>query len=274
MKKRTMVIMAGVLVLAGGAAAIAAVGEKRGRFGHGPHGMGPHGMGMSSGMMGEIGFGGRGGMGRWLQSLDADSDGAVTIDEMLAKRAPFFNRLDTNGDGVIDAKEIEAEIGQNVAYFTTVMFKRLDKDGDGKITKQEYSARGAAKLEKAGDDDDKGSDQRAERRRGEHHAKRGERGERRGWHHERRAERMFERLDLNSDGALDAGEVEVGVKQRVTRQISRALRRFDQDGDGQITRAEFEKPARDRFASRDVNDDGKITEEDLPPFMRGRGILR
>jgi Ca2+-binding EF-hand superfamily protein len=60
----------------------------------------------------------------------------------------------------------------------------------------------------------------------------------------------------------------------VTRQISKAMRRFDKDGDGKITRAEFEQPSRDRFASRDINGDGKITEEDLPPFMRGRGILR
>lgn len=267
MKKRTMVIMAGVLVLAGGAAAIAAVGEKRGRFG-------PHAHGMGGGMLGEIGFGGRGGMDRWLKNLDADSDGSVSLDEMLAKRAPFFNRLDTNGDGVIDAKEIEAEIGQNVAYFTTVMFKRLDKDGDGKISKEEYTRKAAIKTPGAQENDDKGQKRRAERERGDYHAKRGERGERRGWHRERRASRAFERLDLNSDGALDTSEVEIGVKQRVTRQISRSMRRFDKDGDGRITRAEFEKPARDRFASRDINDDGKITEDDLPPFMRGRGILR
>ena len=269
MKKRTMVIMAGVLVLAGGAAAIAAVGEKRGRFGHGPH------MGMSGGMMGEIGVGGRGGMmGRGLKNLDADGDGAVTLDEMLAKRTPFFNRIDTNGDGVIDAAEIEVEIGQNVSYFTTVMFKRLDKDGDGKISKQEYTGRDMAKIS-AVDDDEKGPDHRAERKRGGPHAKHeGRRGERHGWHRGRKAAHMFDGLDLNSDGALDASEVEIGVKQRVTRQISKAMRRFDKDGDGKITRAEFEQPSRDRFASRDVNGDGKITEEDLPPFMRGRGILR
>ena len=35
MKKRTIVLIAGALLAAGGAAAIAGVGEKRGRFGHG-----------------------------------------------------------------------------------------------------------------------------------------------------------------------------------------------------------------------------------------------
>ncbi len=273
MKKRTMVIMAGVLVVAGGAAAVAAVGEKRGRFGHGLHG--PHGMSMDRGMMGNMGFGGRG-MGRWLRNLDANDDGSVTLEEALAKQAPFFNRIDTNGDGVIDAKEIDAEIALNVDYFSKAMFKRLDKDGDGKITKQEYTGRSGAKMAKTdAEDKDRGPDPQAEREDGKRHARHhGARGERRGWFRERRAARAFDRLDLNSDGALDASEVDIAVKQRTTRRISNALRRFDQDGDGQVTRAEFEKPSRDRFASRDINEDGKITEEDLPPFMRGRGVIR
>jgi len=84
----------------------------------------------------------------------------------------------------------------------------------------------------------------------------------------------FEQFDLNSDGVLEASEIETGIKPQTTRRISRMMKRFDQDNDGRITREEFEKPTKDHFAMRDINKDGKITEDDLPPMMRGRGILR
>ncbi len=60
----------------------------------------------------------------------------------------------------------------------------------------------------------------------------------------------------------------------MTRRVNKMVRRFDQDNDGRVTREEFEKPIRERFAKRDINKDGRITEDDLPPMMRGRGILR
>lgn len=84
----------------------------------------------------------------------------------------------------------------------------------------------------------------------------------------------FEKMDLNANGTLEASEVETAIKPRVTRRVNRMISRFDQDNDGRVTREEFEKPARDRFAMRDINKDGRISEEDLPPMMRGRGILR
>ena len=266
MKKRTMVIIAGVMVVAGGAAAIAAVGDKRGR--HGNHG--PHGMGFMMGEMG--GFGGRGGA-QWLKRLDANNDGTVTIEEALQVRAPAFARLDTNNDGVIDAQELEAENKLNVDYYAKVMLKRFDKDGDGKISREEFAKAGGHRMAKRGERGGEKSEERAEGKdemRGPGREGRGPRWHR---HHERRAERVFERFDLNDDGVLEAAEIEAAVKHRVSRRINAMVRRLDQDGDGKITRAEFERPARERFAARDINGDGVITEDDLPPFMRGR-VLR
>lgn len=271
MRKKTIVLIAGVLIAAGGVAAVAVagVGDKRGRFGDGP------GMGAMLAHMGGHGLGfGRGG---GLKALDADNDGAITIDEALAKRAPVFDRIDTNSDGVIDAQEIQAEVNLNVEYWRQAMLSRLDKDGDGKISKDEFGDkdRRSRRAERAdGDDEDRG-------RRG-----RGWHGHRHGWHGhyggerrfggwgERGSARSFEKLDLNSDGFVDASEIETGIKPRMTRRVSKMVRRFDQDNDGRVTREEFEKPTRDRFAVRDINKDGRITEEDLPPMMRGRGILR
>jgi len=269
MNKKTMVLIAGVLIAAGGAAAVAGVGEKRGRFGHGPS------MGAMFAHMGGPAFG----RGMGLKGLDADGDGAVTIEEALARRAPVFTRIDANGDGVIDSAEIEAETNLNVQYWTQAMMHRLDRDNDGKISKDEFGQkdRKSRRAERAGDDDKDGD----RRHRGWH-------GHRHGWHghhhsrgerwHGRRGERRmtesFEQFDLNSDGVLEASEIETGIKPQTARRISRMMKRFDQDNDGRITREEFEKPTKDRFAMRDINKDGKITEDDLPPMMRGRGILR
>jgi multidrug resistance efflux pump len=49
---------------------------------------------------------GRGGMN--LMSFDRDGDGKVSRDEVPEAMQPFFDRMDENGDGFIDAKEIEA----------------------------------------------------------------------------------------------------------------------------------------------------------------------
>lgn len=90
----------------------------------------------------------------------------------------------------------------------------------------------------------------------------------------------FARMDANSDGALDAAEIEAKLAQRAGKRGNRAermgerrLRRFDADRDGKVTRDEFSKHVRDRFARLDLNNDARITDADLPPVMRGRGVL-
>lgn len=262
MKKRTIVLIAGALIAAGGAAAIAGVGENRGRFGHGP------GMGRMFAHMGGHGFGFRG-----LKNLDADNDGAVTLEEAVAKRAPAFTRIDTNGDGVVDAQELEAETNLNVEYWTKVMLNRFDANNDGNIAKDEFGKRGRG-MRRAERSDQAERTEQPERSDNDDRGWHGRRGGGHGWFRGRRANWMFARFDLNSDDVLDRNEIETAVKQHVTRRGNRMVRRLDQDNDGRITREEFEKPARDRFAMRDIDKDGRITEEDLPPMMRGRGILR
>lgn len=96
-----------------------------------------------------------------------------------------------------------------------------------------------------------------------------------------RTRERFARLDKNSDGIVDAAEVEAGMAAMGSRrrEIGDMMRgrlqgRFDADRDGKITREEFLARAGREFARVDLDGDGRITDADLPPVMRGRGVLK
>jgi len=87
--------------------------------------------------------------------------------------------------------------------------------------------------------------------------------------HALRAKR-FARFDADSDGVVSAAEVEQHVKERIALMTKRIVRRFDQDRDGAITKAEFNRFADERFGWIDLNDDGKVTEDELPALKHRR----
>jgi Ca2+-binding EF-hand superfamily protein len=90
----------------------------------------------------------------------------------------------------------------------------------------------------------------------------------------------FARFDANSDGVVDAAEIEAALAQHGPRGFRH---RHAGKGDGDqkqegrrdrsITKSEFLDDIRRRFAMADLDGDGKITDADLPPTMRGRGVL-
>lgn len=111
--------------------------------------------------------------------------------------------------------------------------------------------------------------------------------------HETRTRERFAGLDKNSDGVIDAAEIEASFAERQNRggwlrqRFGRGgpdqmgdrqpgqmlLRRFDANKDGKVTKDEFLAKVKERFAEMDLNNDGKITDDDLPPMMRGRNVL-
>ncbi len=123
----------------------------------------------------------------------------------------------------------------------------------------------------------------------------GDRGERHGWRrrgwrevtrdeYDARTRSRFAKWDANGDGVVDSSEVEAYIAWRLEgrwsrgdrggeRGFERMLRRFDRDGDRQVTSAEVDTWLGERFERIDLNGDGRITDEDLPPMMRGREIL-
>lgn len=174
MAKKKVIVAAGILAVLGGAAAIAAVGHREGRYhrhghdgfdlaqgygdwrgrrggddqgdhrgrmrGRDDYGMGGHrGMGDGSMMGGPMG--GREGRGWFRRGMSADDFDARTRER--------FARLDRNSDGVIDTAEATAAItemgdGRGRGRFRDWMTRRMersDADRDGKTTRAEVLER-------------------------------------------------------------------------------------------------------------------------------------
>ncbi|HRD77638.1 MAG TPA: EF-hand domain-containing protein [Hyphomicrobiaceae bacterium] len=299
-------VLVGAAVLVAGVAAVAAQ-DHRGRMGRGHgHGMGPMGdMGfgpMGSGPMGGM-RGMRGGPGMGLKALDTDKDGAVTLAEFLVPHETRFGEHDTNKDGSIDAAEAGARSKASVDYWMKVVMRRLDADRDGKVTKEEFRKRardGFAMRDLDGDGQITDADlppgmkgrMDAWRKHRDATAPDGKgsgdgkgppdgKGPRSGlggpFNLDRilgRSDAEFARLDRNSDGVIDAKDLDVIAAERTEYWVKRFMHRYDQNKDGKASKDEFLRFARERFAMIDLDGDGKITEADLPPMMRGRGILK
>jgi hypothetical protein len=161
---------------------------------------------------------------------------------------------DSNSDGVLTRAEFDAG--------RTAQFARLDADSNGQLTREEMrSDRGA---------------------RGEHRGRRGHRGGPGGTGGFQGADAnsdgnitrdeflarpiaMFERLDANSNGVIEASE----RPQRPERSAQNGERRErpdrpnpDTDGNGTFSRAEFTAMGAGMFERLDANSDGRVTQEE------------
>lgn len=282
---KKMLIIAGVLLAAGSVAAISA-----------PHfrGGGPMRHGAIFGDMGEDAGPARARFGERLKQMDANQDGQVTLEEFLTSRDPLFARFDRNGDGIVDAAEFGAAAAESSDYWIKRFIKRFDADRDGKISKDEFARARRERFAMRDLNDDDMPMGRRERfghrpkdapkdapkeAKDDAAAKDGGEARKDGGPSmfQRllgRTNRQFARLDKNGDGFIDAGELAALASERASFAAQRFFERFDADRDGKVTRQEFDRFAKDRFANLDLNDDGKITEADLPPMMRGRGFLK
>ncbi len=87
------------------------------------------------------------------------------------------------------------------------------------------------------------------------------------------ADARFDKIDTKHQGFIDKDELSTYVGAARAPLADRIMKRLDTNNDGKITKDEFEKPLRKRFALLDLNDDGKVTREEAelagPASMMG-----
>lgn len=81
----------------------------------------------------------------YLQRMDSDGDGRVSLDEYLAWMGYGFERMDRNGDGVLSADELPGGRGRALTRADHQAqlrrrFARQDADGDGFLSARELAA--------------------------------------------------------------------------------------------------------------------------------------
>jgi Ca2+-binding EF-hand superfamily protein len=176
--------------------------------------------------------------------------------EMLARADARFDRLDTNKDGQLSAEERKAGAeaaraamaerkGGELQDFVPGarrggggmgerMLARVDTNGDGLISKAEYRAM---------------------------------------------AEARFARMDADKDGIVEAGEGRKAMGKGKWKRggerrgpggpgmgaggHGKAMAKLDTNGDGAISKAEFDARSAQRFAKLDTNGDGKIDAAEM-----------
>tara|TARA_R110001592_G_scaffold31482_1_gene110934 strand:+ start:9754 stop:10278 length:525 start_codon:yes stop_codon:yes gene_type:complete len=91
-----------------------------------------------------------------MKTLDTNQDGILQTDELKQKSKTSFNGADTDKDGILSKKEIEAarentkkkskekydskNLANRHAMKTKVQLKNADKNDDGKVSQEEYEA--------------------------------------------------------------------------------------------------------------------------------------
>lgn len=83
--------------------------------------------------------------GEYLQHMDADGDGRVSLAEYQAWMSYAFDRMDRNGDGVLSADELPGGKGRPVTRAEhlaklAATFNRQDTNKDGFLDARELAA--------------------------------------------------------------------------------------------------------------------------------------
>ncbi len=287
--RQTIALAAGgVLLLAGLAAVPVLAGHGHGKEGHGHDGSHGHSW---------EGF---------AERHDTDGDGAVSRaewDAMVAERHPegapdraaeHFQKLDQDGDGAITEADLTALRSAHLAAFLSHV---ADGDDDGDLTAAELDAWFAAR-DTTGDGrldlaDFEGEEEKGRMHR--HHHRVGEAldADGDGGVEPSELREVIARFDADRDGTLSEAErPEVAMRHmRHGRGFGHRgghgahgemLRKIDGDGDGTITRAEWDAAvaahhpegapdrAAEHFEKLDTNGDGVLTGDELPERRLGK----
>jgi Ca2+-binding EF-hand superfamily protein len=132
---------------------------------------------------------------------DTDGDGIVTPAEIQAARAAEFKLADHNGDGYLDAQELQNWHDSKRQQHKEMSFNLHDRDGDGVLSLSEFI------------------------------------GERPHARQDKIAAR-FAKADRDQNGSLSLEEY-LSMSSRQGKSAEQMLQALDSDGDGRVSAAEF-----------------------------------
>lgn len=171
---------------------------------------------------------------QFIAQHDSDGDGKVSLAEYKQFRASRFNDGDSDGKGYLSeddyvdeyATRLEQQLeDERKAHIkqTKARFESLDSDKDGFISRAEYDASGA---------------------------------------------RMFAHLDKDNSGVISASSEEAAMRpgsqlaMPTSHNAQGFLALYDQDGDGKVTRGEFDSQRLSAFNATDSNGDGRLSYDE------------
>lgn len=209
-----------------------------------------------------------------LQQLDADGDGTVSRREFEIARAADFRRLDRDRDGALTEAEFLGDQEAGPARNRRAeRYAEIDADGDGLVREDEYFAFGRrqftafdangdgrvtpaefrAASESAGDrSQDGGRDMFAALDRdGDGYIAVAELEESRAL--------AFSQLDANEDGVLTVDEFTRSGRADAPERF----RTLDANGDNRVTEAEYRALARVIVQRADTDGDGRVSRQEF-----------
>lgn len=81
-------------------------------------------------------------------TLDANSDGTITLEELRNRAANRFAEADSNGDGALSAEELTAQMSARAADGAARMIERMDGNEDGLLQLSEIPQRDGDRAER------------------------------------------------------------------------------------------------------------------------------
>lgn len=211
----------------------------------------------------------------FIKRFDKNNDGFLTQDEMPARLAGMFDKIDTNGDGKLDQQEVEKML--------QVLRKRYNLEAKAPTTKPKE---GAAKelvtapevdrfVQRLLDTLDTNKDGKISRE------------EAKGPLAE-----QFDRLDLNKDGFLDKEELRKAAARLLANKENKKMDKpggildaggpaipdfdaLDRNADGRLTPDELKgTPYADKFEEMDTNKDGKIDKKEFVAYFKKQASVK